>query len=100
MDLQDTMMRIYTQAEVTGEDKQWLDGTSDRLVHLRFRTLDLTDGGDTESVTDWVTFTLPALEHLSVQLAAAVETIRRWTPGTAPDTVGLNLNMTARSLSS
>jgi hypothetical protein len=91
---------FYTQAEVSGEDQTWLDGTKDRLVKVRFRTLNVDDAGESEGHTEWVTFTLTGLDHLSTQLAAAVETIRRWTPGEQPEPLGINLGVTARNVRS
>ena len=90
--------RYYTQAEVSGQDQAWLDGTSDRLVRVRFRTIDVSDAGEAEGETEWVTFTLTGLEHLSVQLATAVETIRRWTPGQQPEVLGSHLGVAARNV--
>lgn len=92
--------RFYTQAEVSGEDKAWPDGTKDRLVKVRFRTLNVDDAGESEGLTEWVTFTLTGLDHLSTQLAAAVETIRRWTPGDQPEPLGINLGVTAHNIRS
>ncbi len=92
--------RFYTQAEVSGEDKTWLDGTTDRLVKVRFRTLNVAEDGENEGHTEWVTFTLSGLDHLSTQLAAAVETIRRWTPGEQPEPLGINLGVTAHNIRS
>lgn len=96
--IEQSTSRFYTQAEVSGEDQQWLDGTAERLVRVRFRTIDVTDAGESEGLTEWVTFTLNGLEHLSVQLAAAVETIRRWQPGQDPEAVGANLGIAARNV--
>lgn len=90
--------RYYVQAEICGHDQQWLDGTTQRLVQLRLRTLDVTDTGETEGETDWVTFTLDGLDHLSAQLATAVASIRHWTPGQPPDPVGSNLGVVVQNV--
>lgn len=91
---------FYTQAEVSGEDKAWPDGTKDRLVKVRFRTLNVDEAGAPEGLTERVIFTLTGLDNLSTQLAAAVETIRRWTPGEQPDPLGINLGVTAHNIRS
>ena len=93
-----TVSRYYTQAVVVGRDQDWLDGTRDRLINVKFRTLDVSEAGESEGETEWVTFTLHGLEHLSMQLAAAVETVRRWTPGEDPQVLGSNLGMTAQNV--
>jgi hypothetical protein len=75
--------RLYTSAEV------YLDRTPDgsqKLAVLRFKTMEISPRGSTESATPWVMFPVEVLESLAGQLGTVAKTLRDWEPDQpAPD---------------
>ncbi len=73
--------RLYTSAEAYVEQ---LDEEGDvplNVIRFRFKTMEVTAAGQTEGVTDWVTFTVDGLANLSEQLAVIAEQARKLEPG-------------------
>ena len=83
--------RFYAEAEAYVEHLPPVDGASERVIKLRFKTSDVVGNRQSKGTTPWVTFSIPIMEQLSAQLATIVETAKRWEPGSDPSPLGANL---------
>lgn len=91
-------VRFYTQAEAYVEDLPSGGlGKVERFVRIRFKTLDVANGKQSNGLTPWVTFSVEGLEHLSAQMQAVAENAKRWVPGQEQGpAVGNNMGVVTR----
>jgi len=79
-------VQVYDRAEFSIQDEP-VDGTPTRLAAMRIATQICIAGHPVSSgATQWVMFSLEALEHHAKEILKVVEQARQWKPGEESDT--------------
>ncbi|WP_457427892.1 hypothetical protein [Roseateles sp. P5_E7] len=86
-------IRMYREAQLRVDATPTKDGGFEKILYLRFATVDHDRGKKTDGTTPWVLFNLAMVDGLALQLASLAESLKHWEPGSAFEPAGSNLGV-------